>query len=963
MHMADSLLKSMTLEEKVGQLLWVAPPADIGRAPSRIAFQQFLDSIHPGGILLPNSQQDLLRSVTGSLQDSAGIPRWFALNIDDEWAANQNYPSLFALGATTQGELLAQWGRDLGESLRDLGIQFCFSSATKVSPDTFALPNSMGGNPLGIADRSEKLMEGFLAAGVTPCFKALPEPSDLATDSSGFPAFQTPLAMLISRDLLPIERLLPSDLPAVQLGAIRLPHIDQDDPVPFSGFVAQTLIREGMSFQGLIISPTLPDSLISKVPDAMVRCLNAGADMVPAGENGRKSVQEIISAVRQGKLTESALNTKVHRVLTTKWMQGFNSFTPPKPDSLQWQGYDRASITGRLLTEASLTVLRNDGRRLPLAGVESQKVHLLSIGAGSLTPFQRSVGQYMHAEKSVLPFQASPSLLQAKLTQLNGNQWVLVGLHGNSDQGLSLDMRRFLRDLSKKTRIVVVNFGPAKRIAALDSLPTLVQAHDNRHLTQDLAAQLLFGALEANGSLPLELSPAFCIGDGLPCQKVYRFKYTVPGELGIPSYKLWRVDSIIHDAIYRGTFPGCQVFAAKDGKVFYHKAFGHHSYDQKTPVQRDDLYDIASITKVAGTTLATMYAYDQESLRLDGRLKDYIPNIDSAQFRLRDTRVDHLLIHKAGLPPGLPTYYYFTTATQAKDSIKKLLWAPVRDTLHKVPVTQDLYFNYHYLDTIWRKTLCIWPASTDTFKYSDMSMFLMKQVLEARFETRIDSLLNRVFYGPMGLRTTTYRPLRKFGLERVTPTEEDKFFRRTLVHGYVHDPTAALFGGIGGHAGLFSNAEDLGILFQMLLNGGQYGGRRYLKEETVRLFTSRYPGSHRGLGFDMQSPFQDYSMCCKSASPQCFGHLGFTGTCAWADPQHNVVFVFLSNRVHPSATNQKINIYRIRQTVQEALYDALGLTPKQEECFNGEVCEDPLNPGYVTDDCPALDSILQGLGR
>lgn len=962
MAAADSILANLSLEEKIGQLLLISPPVDIGREPVRVSFGQFLDSLQPCGVLLPPSLPEYQRIVTRDLQAQNGVPRWFGLSIDDDWAAGRDYPGLITLGTSNRKDLLSKWGMAIGQELRDNGIQFCFSSATKVSPDTFALPNSMGGDPLAISDRAGWLMEGLRSAGVTPCFRSLPEPTDLPSDSVTFPAFQTELAMLISRDLLPIERLLPKDLPAIQLGAIRLPHIDHDDPVPFSGFVAETLIRKGMRYSGLIVGPFLSDSLLEAIPDAHVRCLQSGADLVPAGLHGRKAAAQIKQAVKKGLLPEAELNAKAHRILTAKLMQGFNSFVPPVPDSLRWNRPNPAEITARLLTESGLAVVRNDGRRLPLAGVESMKVHALSIGSSNITPFQREMGVYMDVEESVVQWDAAQSLLDLKLAALKKHNWVLVGLHNPDEKSLPPAVLKFLHALSKATHVAVVNFGPPRRLAKLDSLHSLVQANDNRPITQSLASQLLFGAIETNGSLPIELSPRFCLGDGLPCNKVFRFKYTVPEELDIEPRRMFRVDSIIHEAIYRGTFPGCQVFAAKDGKVFYHKAFGHHSYDQKIPVRRGDLYDIASITKVAATTLATMYAYDQDSIRLDGVMKDYIPKIDSLQFRLRDTKVSNLLIHKAGLPPGLPTYYYFTT-TSAKDSIKKLLWSSVRDTLHKVQVTEDLYFNYHYLDTIWRKTLTIWPASTDTFKYSDMSMFLMKQILEARFKTRIDSLLDRVYYRPMGLRTTTYRPTRKFELDRIAPTEDDKFFRKTLIQGFVHDPTAALFGGIGGHAGLFSNAEDLGIIFQMLLNGGQYGGKRYLKEETVRLFTSRFPGSHRGLGFDMQSPFQDYSMCCKSASAACFGHLGFTGTCVWADPKYNIVFVFLSNRVHPSSTNQKINIHRVRQAVQEAIYQALGIQPQVQDCFTGEVCEDPLHPGYAMDDCPALDSILQGMAQ
>lgn len=956
---ADSVLHTLSPREKLAQIMIVPTPNEAGRAANMAAFSDLVDSLKPGGILLKPGQPELQYRLSYEFQSKSGAPRWIALDIDDDWARERDYPALYLMGAAGQDDLAEKWGLAVGREARAVGAQLCFTSCAKVSPDTLPLPSSMGADPLRVTNRSLGFRSGLRSAGVLPVFRALPTPEDLLK-TTGSPKLKADFPYLLYRDLYPLEIMMEKGLTAAQLNPVILPKIDTLLPAPLSEVICKSIIRNDFGFSGLLFSPSLSDSFFTRgkpEPEVALASLIAGADVLVEPTDFPGTLDFLSTALQKEKIPALELDMKVRKVLIAKYLNGLNTYTVSHPDSTVFKFESPwTEATALHLTTSAMTVLKNDHNRLPLAGAETRKLASVSVGAGSRTWFQRAMYAYTDVDHSVLSANASAGLLNQRVTALKNYDYVLVGIHesGNDADTLSDALQEFLADLSAETRVAVVNFGGIRRISKLDSLPCIVQANDNRRGSQELAGKLIFGAVEAKGMIPVDVEDKFCIGHGLPCEKVYRFNYTFPEDAGIDRQKLAKIDSIVHTALYLGVFPGCQVFAAKDGKVFYDKAFGHHSYDRKLPVRRDDLYDVASITKIAATTLATMYSVDQDSLELKGRLKQYIPDIDSAHYTIKDIQVDQLMIHKAGLPSGLPTYYYFTTMDSV-DSVKSVYWKKFKDSVYTVRVTDDLYFNETYHDTLWRKICQTKLYNWGRYVYSDMSMFLMKKTLESVYDEDLNKLVDRLFYKPMGLKTMTYLPTRKFEKDRIIPTEEDRFFRKSLIHGHVHDPNAALWGGVGGHAGLFSNAEDLGIIMQMLLNGGQYGGKRYLSDGVVRLFTNRYPDSHRGLGFDMQSPGQDYVMCCKNASARCFGHTGFTGTCAWADPEHNIVFVFLSNRVYPSAKNQKINIYRIRQGIQEAIYDALGIVPEPYICYDEEPCEDPLNPGWVDEDCDALN--------
>jgi beta-N-acetylhexosaminidase len=444
-----------------------------------------------------------------------------------------------------------------------------------------------------------------------------------------------------------------------------------------------------------------------------------------------------------------------------------------------------------------------------------------------------------------------------------------------------------------------------------------------------LAAQLLFGALQAKGRLPLAISNQLLFHHGIDNTPIIRFKYTVPEEVGIAAYKLVGIDAIARNAIGIGATPGCQIFVAKEGKIIYSKTFGSHTYEKKEAVEKTDLYDLASITKVASTTLAAMKMYEQEKIQLDGKIGDYLDIDENAP--IRDLTLNQLLTHKSGLQANMPIAP-FIMYKDTTDTFCNEYFCQEKYLTYIVPVADSFYMDYRWQDTMWQKVYQMKPFKNKRYRYSDVNFNLLQKVVETRYKSSIDEYVKLNFYYPLNLEHVTYRPLEVFDVNEIVPTAQD-FWRKQLLQGYVHDESAALLGGVGGNAGLFANAEDLAVLFQMLLNGGSYGGKEFLKPETIRKFTTQQAGSLRGLGFDVQTKSGTRN-CSTKASPSTFGHTGFTGTCVWVDPETELIYIFLSNRIHPNVNNRTLFKEGTRKRIQSLVYDALDTYPESEKSKN-----------------------------
>ncbi|MDQ6812871.1 MAG: serine hydrolase, partial [Bacteroidota bacterium] len=474
-----------------------------------------------------------------------------------------------------------------------------------------------------------------------------------------------------------------------------------------------------------------------------------------------------------------------------------------------------------------------------------------------------------------------------------------------------------LQSEDRTVTFVFANPYAIKNIAATSA--NLVACYEDDDITQRAAADVLSGKIRPKGKLPVTVSQELHYGMGLTEDPYFPH---VPAEtVGFDSSVLHRIDSVANDAIAKHATPGCVVLVAKDGKVAFQRSYGYTNYDSIEPVNNEMIYDLASVTKISATTVSVMKLYEEGKLDINKTLGDYLPSVrgsDKERLVLKN-----FLLHQAGLVPFIPFY---------KDTNDKngyplpQYYRHIQSDSFLVRVADSLYLRNDYRDTMYSHILSSKLGPQNEYVYSDNDFIFMGKVVEAITGRPLEEYVKETFYVPLQMTTTTFKPREFFPINMIAPTEYDKTWRQQLLRGDVHDPGAAMFGGVAGHAGLFSNAYDLALLYQMLLNGGEAEGVRYLKKETINKFTAYSSNvSRRGIGFD--KPEKDNATRkipypTKSASPATFGHTGYTGTCVWADPKQNLLYIFLSNRVTPVDTNKLLQM-NVRGNIHEIIYEAL----------------------------------------
>lgn len=916
---ADSVLATLNPAQKAAQLILV----EANLSPDSLSQRVFADVLGRngfGGVIVDQGQRDTLQDNVHAWKEACRVPLIVALDAGKTWSANQDWVSLLTLGTVASDSMARAWGEALGAESRFLGANVCLVSAGKVGEKGAWMSDALGVVPSTVTRLSDALMTGIQAIGVQPCMRPMLGEEDMRKEIIGpIPAIRDDIQALNMGKCAPLQALLQAK-PHSWLQATDIAYAAVDSaPIGYSHRAIHYFLHTKLAFEGLVLSPRGAD----------VRSLVAGADFLVAPRDPLAAVRQILSKVQVGEVPEDWLDTKARRVLRAKAQLRLDR-TPP-PGQFTIDPYRRLLQIDRALSKSTFVVLRDTKNRLPLgSNITQSKVATLAIGSPNKTDLQMALDAYANVEHYLLGTKNDSLGLAKQIERFKKYDYVVLSLHSSlvrdSLSGrLPSNLVRFLKKLDRSTRLVVVDLAGQASLQDLDSLSCLAFVSEDRGRNAQIAGQAIMGAFPVTTLLPDDISPAFTAGMGKVLKQKLRFEYTEPEDLGIDPHAIYRIDSFVENAIRRGVFPGCQVFAAKDGKVFLHKGYGYHDYEHSQRVRTTDLYDIASVSKIAATTLMAMAAFDYDTLKLLQPLKYFLPELDSAFISIKDITPQELLTHSSGLPAGVVLNKYFKMI-HATDSIREHIYSKEPDSAHTLRIADQLYLAECYRDTVWDKVRRM-RLGPKEYEYSDLSMYLMKAVLERILAAPLERYVDSMFYRPMGLRRIGYHPLDRFEKEEIVPTEVDRGWRKQLLRGDVHDPTVAFLGGVGGPAGIFSNSADLATVMQMVLNGGSYGGKQYFKPETVALFTARQLG-HRGLGFDLQlsQPQCESGYCCYSADPRTFGHFGYTGTCAWADPQNGIVYVLLSNRVYPTDDNKKINAYRVRQGVQEMIYAALGLS-------------------------------------
>jgi CubicO group peptidase (beta-lactamase class C family) len=645
----------------------------------------------------------------------------------------------------------------------------------------------------------------------------------------------------------------------------------------------------------------------------------AGNDILIAPENIGTAIRKIKKLLRKQKHYEIKLDSAVRRILAAKydavWMNKKDIHTDNLVNRI---ASTRTQLFKQRLYEAAITITHDKQSLLPIHSLESKRIAFITHSDNASSDiFYTYLTKYADVVKITLSKKAGEENAAKDLSSFN----IIIAAVFPQD---SLDqLLPSLKNLSVNHDVIVCDFGHASFVKYAGDFSAYVTAYASDTDLLRSVPQVIFGGLGAKGMLPWSVSDQLKEGSGVERPSLRRLTYSIPEDAGMDSRRLEKIERIAIEAIQTGATPGCHVLVARDGKVVYEKSFGYLTYDKKIPVTDKTLYDLASVTKVTATLQAVMFMYEKGLIDINKKASYYLPELKKSNKK--DFTLKDILTHQAGLWPFLP----FWAQTMKESTYLPEFYSREKNDQFPFAVADHLYASVGIRDSLWnwivKAKVRDKPDRTPfDYRYSDMGFYILQHLSEKLLNQPIDDFLDQNLYGPLGSYTTGYLPLQRFMFDRIAPTEHDKLFRRSLLIGNVHDQGAAMLGGVAGHAGLFSNANDLAKLCQMLLQEGYYGGNQFYKPQTVRLFTQRtFDNSRRGLGWDKPTPGEWGGPTSLYASPRTFGHTGFTGTCIWVDPEFNLVYIFLSNRVHPDMTNNKLINANIRSRIQDVIYESI----------------------------------------
>ena len=933
---ADSILQQMTVEEKIGQLFMVA--AYSNQSEENYKYLEYeIKQYHLGGLIFFQGNPAKQIELTNRYQNAAKYP--LMIGIDAEWGLGMrldstiSYPRQLLLGAIQDDELIYEMGREIGRQHKRMGIHVNFAPVVDVNnnPNNPVINDrSFGENRENVSKKGIAYMNGLQKENIMDCAKHFPGHGDTDVDShKDLPVILHDRQRLDSIELYPFRELTNNGVSSMMVAHLNIPALDStlNSPSTVSRKIVTGLLKEELGFNGLIFTDALQMKGITKnlaVGESSVKAFMAGNDVLLFPDNVKAAVNQMKTAYSKGLYSEADLNKSVKKILMAKQWVGIQQF-----DSLQVENVvadlntEEAKLIQTKLIEAAITVVRDSGNTIPIMALENKRIASITIGAKSATPFTKMLDNYENVDHFYLGKNEEWSQFERTLKVLERYDYVLANTldmsrYASKQYGISTNTEKILGQLSKKDNAILTVFGSPYSLIKFPGWKELIVAYEASDEAQELAAQVIFGGRKASGKLPVSAGE-YKFGEGKSTVEPIRLKYGDIRELGYSSSDFAKLDSIIEATLSIKATPGCQVLVAKDGQVIYERSFGRHTYDKNgISVKNSDLYDIASITKIVASTALVMKLVEDGKLDIDKTLGEYIDLPEGCNKK--DLIIKEMLAHQSGLWPWIP--FYLETLDSNK-SIDPEVYQKSKSEDFPIIVCNDLYCSFVYQDSIWSQINNSELRPEKGYKYSDLGFYYMMLVIEKLYQRPIEDLVQELLYDPMGMNKTTYLPLEAgFKLREIVPTETEKIFRGRTIHGYVHDPGAAMMGGIGGHAGIFSNANDLAKFMQMLLNGGVYGGRKYLDSTTIKTFTSApYEDSRRGIGFDKPDPDGRWGSACASASLASFGHTGFTGTMAFADPENDLIFVFLSNRIHPTADNKKLITESSRTQMHQAIYD------------------------------------------
>jgi beta-glucosidase-like glycosyl hydrolase/CubicO group peptidase (beta-lactamase class C family) len=917
-HWVDSIFDTMTLDEKIGQLFIVMTNPN----PSYdVKTLKYIREQKIGGIIFSTGAlEDEARNIN-LYQQSSRVP--LLISLDGEWGLSMRientprFPKNMMLGAIADNHLIQLFGAEMGRECRELGVHINFAPVLDVNsnPDNPVIGiRSFGENRRLVAEKGIAYSRGLESYGIMSVGKHFPGHGDTSTDShKTLPVVNDTRKRINDIELYPFREFIKEGFAGIMTGHLSVPALDKTSRMPtsLSPAIVERLLKKDLQFKGLTFTDALNMKGATIKKNNCVRALMAGNDILLCPADPASDVADVKKAVELGVVNLSDIEEKCLKILKYKYIAGLNNLKPVEISGLSERiNSDYSKWLVQKLNNEAVTLLKNKEEQIPVKRLGKKKIAVLSIGAKDESAFRNRLSLYGAFDFFSLSSAGIKTGAANVFTQLKAYDEVICTIYSAKQTDFPK-----LQHLAKTRNVSLCFFTLPYAISqfrqSIAAAKSVIVAYEDTPGAQNAAAELIMGGIPAKGNLPVSISGLFDFGDGLKTQKT-RLSYQEAIEANMSPETLRKIESIVNEGISKHAFPGCQVLVAKDGIVVYNQSFGSFDYNGTHPVLNTDIYDIASLTKAVATLPAVMKLYDTKKFALTDRISRFVPELKHSDKQ--NLTIQSALFHETRLPAFISFYQSLTETMVSSQPVPGI----------EKQVADQFYIKTDFHKDVMSEIAGAKLRNKNGYIYSDLNFMLLKETVENISEQTLDNFLDHWLYADLGANFTGFLPLRKFPKENIAPTEHDDTWRKQLVVGYPHDEAAAVMGGVSGNAGLFSNANDLAKILQMLLYGGEYGDEKYLSKETVRLFTkTKSTNSRRGLGFDKPDMKNPGKIASLSASAATYGHTGYTGTCFWVDPNKNLIYIFLSNRVYPNRKHQQLIQLNIRERIQDVIYEAV----------------------------------------
>lgn len=919
----DSVFQTLNTDEKIGQLVMVRIDAQKKDDVDRLF--DLIRSDHVGGVIFtsgvgPVSHARLVNSVQGTTKVPMLVGMEATQGIGQAIDSVMKFPYPLVLGALRNDSAVYRVADATGRQLKQLGVHINFTSQVNLSfHDALYAERLMkySDDKQRVLRRAELYMNGVQQHGVIVCLQHnpwSPASKDAIRTNLFYPG--VPDTTLLS----PYQWMVNRGVKGIHTTWLPFFYIEKNHGLlsNVSRVFTSEQVKRSLGFKGLTFTdiPALQE-ITEKARGGETEFLafQVGNDILIEPRNLSATVRKFRKSLRKNVPLQQQLDATVRKILLAKYEAGLGEWRPIDIDTLANIDHTSRTLFQQQLVRNSVTLVSNQPQLLPVTSLNRKTFATVAIGKESPNVFSRALAKYApfdnYSIRKAGDTVAVPSMADYDV--------VILATFPQAPSILP-ELKQWLAKLDPK-KVIVCHFGDPLTMDYAQPFASVLTAYTDDEIGVRAAAQMIFGAMDANGELPATVNDQWKLGTHLPIRGVDRLSYVLPEEAGMDSRVLEDIARIAREAIDSAATPGCYVLVARHGKVVFDRAFGWLTYDNQEPVTDETIYDLASLTKVTATLQAVMQLAEKGQIDVNKKLSLYLP--DLKETNKKDIILKDVLTHQSGLLPFIQGW----PATTASDSAKAYYYSPVQDEQYPLQVAPGMFARNAIRDSLWRWTLQSrmndrQPRTPYIYRYSDIGSVIMHRMVNNVTRQPMESYLQENFYGPLGAYTLGFNPLKRFSDMRIAPTELDTIYRRTLVRGTVHDERAAMVGGISGHAGLFGTASDLAKVGQMLLNGGHYGDTKFFSPATVDQFIARqYETSRRGLGWDKTTnDWNGPTSIWSSAST--FGHTGFTGTCLWVDPEFDLVYVFLSNCRFPNRSAKLLSL-NIRSRIQDVIYQSI----------------------------------------